>query len=74
MTVAHTTLLAYLGKYITFKFPCPTDYNESGFDQVSGKVISVCIQLNKRHALCVLPDENIDSADFYEFSKMVFLS
>jgi hypothetical protein len=37
MAVPHTTLLGYLGKHITFKVPCPIDYNESGFDQLSGK-------------------------------------
>lgn len=74
MAVPHTTLLGYLGKYITFKVPCPIEYNESGFDQVSGKVISVCIELNQRHALCVMYDEETDSADFYDFEEMVIVS
>ena len=74
MAVPHTTLLGYLGKHITFKVPCPIEYNESGFDQLSGKVIYVCIALNERHALCVLHDEKTDEAYFYEFSEMVFLS
>lgn len=74
MAVPHTTLLGYLGKYITFKVPCPIEYNESGFYQVSGKVISVCIKLNQRHALCVMYDEETDSADFYDFEEMVIVS
>lgn len=70
MTVAHTTLLGYLGKYITFKHPVPVEYKESGFDQFHGKVISVCIELNGRHALCVLYDEKHDCAEFFEYDKI----
>ncbi len=49
MAVPHTTLLGYLGKHITFKVPCPIEFNNSGFDQLSGKVIAVNIELNEKH-------------------------
>jgi len=74
MAVPHTTLLGYLGKHITFKVQCPIDYNESGFDQLSGKVIAVCIELNEKHQLCILHDDLTDDSDFYEYDEMVILS
>ena len=73
MAVAHSTLLSYLGKEITFNYPVPIEYKESGFDEVTGKVISVCIELNENHQLCVLFDEESDHADFFEFDKMIFI-
>ena len=71
MAVPHTTLLGYLGKHITFKVPCPIEFNNSGFDQLSGKVIAVNIKLNEKHSLCVMHDESTGSADYYEFEKML---
>lgn len=72
MAVSYNTLLSYLGKQVTFKVPVPVEYDESGFDQVTGKVISVLIELNEKHQLCVLYDEESDSADFFEFDNMIF--
>ena len=54
MAVSHITLLQYLGKNITFKYPCPLHYDSSGFTYLSGKVISVSIELNQNHQICVL--------------------
>jgi len=73
MAVTHSTLLSYLGKEVTFNYPVPIEYKDSGFDQVTGKVISVCIELDENHQLCVLSDKESDYADFFEFNKMIFI-
>ncbi|MEB3754863.1 hypothetical protein [Acinetobacter sp. MD2(2019)] len=73
MTNEYNTLLSYLGKEITFNYPVPIEYKESGLYEVTGKVISVCIELNENHQLCVLYDESSNSADFFEFDQMVFI-
>ena len=73
MTVTHSTLLSYLGKQISFKYPVPVEYNSSCFEQISGQVISVLIVLNENHQLCVLHDEKTDSADFFECDQMIFM-
>jgi hypothetical protein len=73
MAVSHITLLHYLGKNITFKYPCPLDYDSSGFMHLSGKVISVSIELDLSHQLCVLFDESSDHADHFFYDKMIFV-
>lgn len=73
MAVSHITLIHYLGKNITFKYPCPLHYDSSGFMHLSGKVISVSIELNQSHQLCVLFDESSDHADHFFYDKMIFV-
>ena len=41
-----------------------------GFTYLSGKVISVSIELNQNHQICVLFDESIDQADHFHFDKI----
>ena len=73
MAVSHITLLQYLGKNITFKYPCPLHYDSLGFSHLSGKVISVSIELDQKHQLCVLFDESIDHADYFYYDKIIEL-
>ena len=73
MAVSHITLLHYLGKNITFKYPCPLIYDSSGFMNLSGKVISVSFELDQNHQLCVLFDESSDHADHFFYDKMIFV-
>ena len=57
-------------KNITFKYPCPLHYDSLGFSHLSGKVISVSIELDQKHQLCVLFDESIDHADHFYYDKI----
>lgn len=73
MAVAHTTLLEYLGKYVTFKVPVPIGSDQSLFRQVTGKVISVDIDLGGKHSLCILYDELGDSSEYFLYAEMIFI-
>ena len=65
MTVAHTTLLNYLGKYITVDVPASVEYKESGFEQLSGVVVSVNFELDGKHCFC------FEGSDYYCFDDVV---
>lgn len=73
MSVSHITLLNYLGKHIVFKVPVPIEYDHSGFEQLSGQVIAVIVDLSQKHALCVQYDESTGSADNFLFDEMIFI-
>lgn len=64
MTVAHTTLLNYLGKHITVDVPVPIEYKASGFEQISGIVDSVVIHLDGNHQFAFA------DSDYYFFDKV----
>lgn len=64
MTVAHTTLLNYLGKHITVDVPVPIEYKASGFEQISGIVDSVVIHLDGNHEFALA------DSDYYFFDKV----
>lgn len=68
MAVAHTTVLSYLGKHISFETSVPLDYDQSIFVHRSGKVISVLIELDGDHKLCV--DYGNDNAHFFSLTDM----
>lgn len=71
MAVAHTTLLEYLGKEVTFKVTLPTDSDQSVFQQITGKVITVAFELNGKHSLCVLSEQAV-APFFYVYEDMIF--
>lgn len=68
MTVAHTTLLDYLGKHITVSVPVPIEYKESGFEQISGVVDSVVIHKNGNHEFA------LEDSDYYCFNDVLIKS
>lgn len=68
MTVADTTLLNYLGKHITVDVPVPVEYKASGFDQLSGVVVSVNFELDGKHCFC------FEDSDYYCFDDVVIKS
>ena len=72
MTVAHTTVLSYLGKSISFQYPVPVAFDRSGFMQRIGKVIAVCVELDGDHQLCI--DFGKDDAHFFSFTDLVIQS
>jgi len=61
----YVDLLAYLGKQISFIVP--SEYQPLGYYAVNGQVISVCIELNGHHQICV---DSGDSADVYYYAEM----
>lgn len=69
MTVAHTTLLEFLGKHIKYQVAVDTSFDESGFVEESGLVTGVLFELNGDFQLCVKID-GYDYEEFINFSKM----
>jgi hypothetical protein len=66
MTAAHTTLLEYLGKYITYDLAVDHSFDPSGYVQESGQVTGVFIELNGNHQFRV----KFDNSDNYEFVSL----
>ncbi len=64
MTVAHTTLLNYLGKHITVDVPVPVEYDQSGFEQISGVLSYIVIHLDGNHEFALA------DSDYYFFDKV----
>lgn len=69
MAVAHTTLLEFLGKKITYDLAVDQSFDPSGIVQESGTVTGVLFELDGNHQLCVKFD-NYDSYEFIRFSEM----
>lgn len=69
MTAAHTTVLSFLGKQISFQTSV-SSHDKPIFVRRSGKVISVVIDLHGDHQLCV--DYGNDNAHFFSFNDMQF--
>lgn len=63
MTIAHTTLLEYLGKHITYDLAVDQSFDPSGYVQESGQVTGVFIALNGDHQFRI----KFDNFDNYEF-------
>lgn len=72
MVVAHTTVLSYLGKSISFQYPVPVDCDCSVFTQQTGTVVAVCVELDGDHQLCI--DFGEDGAHFFSFTDLVIQS
>lgn len=69
MTVAHTTLLEFLGKHIKYQVAVDTSFDESGFVDQSGLVTGVLFELNGDFQLFVKID-GYDYEEFIHYSKM----
>ena len=69
MAVAHTTLLQYLGKNITYDVAVDQSFDPSGFVEESGFVTAVLFDLHSDHMLSVKFDD-FDSYDDLKFSEI----
>lgn len=65
MAVAHTTLLEFLGKKITYDLAVDQSFDPSGYIEESGTVTGVLLELDGDHQLCV----KFDDYDYHEFVK-----
>ncbi|RKG47027.1 hypothetical protein D7V64_17240 [Acinetobacter cumulans] len=70
MTVAHTTLLEFLGKKITYDLAVDQSFDSSGYIQESGTVTGVLLELDGDHQLCIKLDGYTDSHEFVKFSEI----
>ena len=74
MAVAHTTLLEYLGKKITYDLAVDQSFDPSGYIEESGTVTGVLLELDGNHQFCIKLDGYSDSHEFIRFSDMKFKS
>lgn len=65
MAVAHTTLLEYLGKKITYDLAVDQSFDPSGFIEETGTVTGVLLELDGDHQLLI----KLDGFDYHEFIK-----
>jgi hypothetical protein len=73
MADAHTTLLNFLGKKITYDLAVDHSFDPSGFVEETGTVTGVLFELDGDHQLCVKFDD-FDSYEFIKFSEMTIKS
>ena len=69
MAVAHTTLLEFLGKKITYDLVVDHSFDPSGYIQESGTVTGVLFDLHGDHLLRVKFDDIDDYGDI-RFAEM----
>lgn len=67
MTAAHTTLLQFLGKKITYDLVVDHTFDSSGYIQCSGTVTGVLLELNGDHHFSV-------KVDGYDYSELIKFS
>ena len=70
MAAAHTTLLDYLGKKITYVLAVDQSFDPSGYIEESGLVTGVLFELDGDHQFCVKMDGFDDSHEFIKFSEI----
>ena len=70
MAVAHTTLLEYLGKKITYDLAVDQSFDPSGYIEESGTVTGVLLELDGDHQLCIKIDGYLDNHEFVKFSEI----
>lgn len=66
MAVAYTTLLEYLGKYITYDLVVDHSFDSSGCIHESGQVTGVFIELNGNHQFQI----KFDNSDDFSFVNL----
>lgn len=74
MAVAHTTLLEYLGKKITYDLAVDQSFDPSGYIEESGTVTGVLLELDGNHQFCIKLDGYSDSYEFIRISDIKFKS
>jgi hypothetical protein len=70
MAVAHTTLLEFLGKKITYDLAVDQSFDPSGYIEESGTVTAVLFELDGDHQFCVKIDGFSDTHEFIKLSEI----